>query len=225
MLVKILADDKENKFNLTSRDIIKIHENKYYIYQQPISFGTYIKNDKNTTKKLRLVDSEGDLLFNMDYIGDSYPSDNEDEYRIKYKYSNISNVLSEDTDKLNNYKTAYDKNMEKLGDILIKNSEEIKDVVDPVYMSNCLLEAIKEKIKKPKSIKIHKKGSWFEIFTCKWPHFYWIEAKGEMNYKYHFRAEIFNQPFLKQIWFEGRIERFIDKNIKEIIYDTKMDTK
>jgi len=26
MLVKILADDKENKFNLTSRDIIKIHE-------------------------------------------------------------------------------------------------------------------------------------------------------------------------------------------------------
>jgi len=211
MLVKILVDEKENKFNITNHDIIKIHEDKYYIYQQPTSFGTMFKCDKNITEKLRLVDSEGDLLFNIDYIGDSYPNDNEDEYRLKQKYNYISNVLSEDTNELNIYKTEYDKNMERLGDMLINNSEEIKDIVDPVYSSNCLLKAIKEKIKKPKSVKIHKKGSWFEIFICKWPHFYWVETQGEMNYKYHFRAKVFNLPFLKQIWFKGRVEIFTDK--------------
>lgn len=73
--------------------------------------------------------------------------------------------------------------------------------------SNCLLGAIKQYIKSPLNIKIHKRGSWLEIFQCKWPHFYWLDLRD--NHYYHFCAKYSDEPFINQIWFQGEVKRYL----------------
>jgi len=73
--------------------------------------------------------------------------------------------------------------------------------------SNCFLEAIKQYILNSTSIIIYKRGSWWEIFQCKWPHFYWLNK--EDNKHYHFCANFTDETFLHQLWFEGDIKRFL----------------
>ena len=73
--------------------------------------------------------------------------------------------------------------------------------------SNCLLGAWKQFILNPTKTIIHKRGSWLEIFKCKWPHFYWLDLKD--NHYYHYCAKLSDKPFINQIWFDGEVKRFI----------------
>jgi len=73
--------------------------------------------------------------------------------------------------------------------------------------SNCLLQSIKQYILNPTNIKIHKRGSWLDIFQLKWPHFYWLDLRD--NHYYHYCAKFSDEPFLCEIWFKGEIKRFL----------------
>lgn len=83
--------------------------------------------------------------------------------------------------------------------------------------SNCLLESIKQYIKSPSNINIHKRGSWFEIFHCKFPHFYWFDKR--YGYYYHFCARFTDEPFLHQLWFQGDIKRFLWHGKSEMVVE------
>ena len=80
--------------------------------------------------------------------------------------------------------------------------------------SNCLLHSIKQYILNPTNIKIIKRGSWLEIFGCKWPNFYWFDKRD--NHYYHFCAKYSDEPFINQIWFEGEVKRFLWHNKSEM---------
>ena len=51
--------------------------------------------------------------------------------------------------------------------------------------SNCLLQSIKQYILNPTNIKIHKRGSWLDIFQLKWhvtPLDKWKDARIDQMY-------------------------------------------
>ena len=72
--------------------------------------------------------------------------------------------------------------------------------------SNCMVEPIKQFLKYPTRTRIYMRGSWSEIFQLRFPHFYWLDKRN--NKHYHFCADKFDMPFLKQLWFQGKIRRF-----------------
>ena len=72
--------------------------------------------------------------------------------------------------------------------------------------SNCLLEAIKAKMISPKNNKIYKRGSWLEIFQCRWPHFYWYHKPHDKYYC--FSAWKDDLSLMKQLWYQGDIVEF-----------------
>jgi len=72
--------------------------------------------------------------------------------------------------------------------------------------SNCLIEALKNKMLKPFKITIYKRGKWTEILKKSFPHFYWYD-KDKKCYL-HFCAKYSDEPFLYQLWFQGSIREF-----------------
>ena len=79
---------------------------------------------------------------------------------------------------------------------------------EDAYWSNCLFEAIKHKIKDPKNVKVYKKGSWREIFSGRWPHFYFVSK----DTRYHFKGMVRDLPFWKQVWFKGYVTCFFNES-------------
>jgi hypothetical protein len=76
--------------------------------------------------------------------------------------------------------------------------------------SNCFLESVKQFITNPTKIRIYKRGSWLEVFRLKFPHFYWLDKRDGCYY--HFCANNLNKPFLQQLWFAGKVRRFLWHN-------------
>ena len=72
--------------------------------------------------------------------------------------------------------------------------------------SNCILEAVKAKIRNPKYNKIYKRGSWFRIFKMWLPHFYWYNKQHNKYYSFRQRDII---TYMQQLWYEGDIVEFI----------------
>jgi hypothetical protein len=81
-----------------------------------------------------------------------------------------------------------------------------KEMMDLAKYSNCLLEALKQKLLNMSRIKIYKRGKWLEILHLKFPHFYWYDFK--KNCYFHFCGKNKNLKFLNQLWFEGSVEEF-----------------
>lgn len=78
-----------------------------------------------------------------------------------------------------------------------------------IHYSNCLIEAIKQKIRHPKSINIMRKGSLKLLRKRVFPHYYWYDVRDD-TYR-HFNAKYSDEPFLNQLWFIGEVTEF---NIK-----------
>lgn len=72
--------------------------------------------------------------------------------------------------------------------------------------SNCLLEALKTMIINPRGNIFYQRGSWAEVFQRKWPHFYWYNIKNDKYYC--FSGDDFNNSWLRQLWYEGRVIEF-----------------
>lgn len=71
--------------------------------------------------------------------------------------------------------------------------------------SNCLVEALKAKIRSHGKAKIHQIGKWLWIWQKKcFPHFYWtVEGK-----KYKFNARYTDEPLYGQLWYKGRVDEY-----------------
>lgn len=72
--------------------------------------------------------------------------------------------------------------------------------------SNCLVEAIKAKIRTKGKAKIYRIGKWSYIWNKKcFPHFYW--KVGDKRYK--FNARFSDEPLWGQLWYEGEVTEYI----------------
>lgn len=72
--------------------------------------------------------------------------------------------------------------------------------------SNCLIEALKAFSKNMKYVRIKKKGSIKVLRKGHFPHFYWVDNRtGDC---YHFEARYSDEPFLGQLWFEGKVTKY-----------------
>jgi len=75
-------------------------------------------------------------------------------------------------------------------------------MIENEYYSNCLIEAIKVKMKYPATINIHaiigKRDG-----KCRF-HFYWTDKDTGDKYHFHTDSEV---PFYKWIWWKGNIQK------------------
>lgn len=77
--------------------------------------------------------------------------------------------------------------------------------MDKFYYSNCLFEAVKEKIRHPKYIQIKKYGSWKLLYKKgMFPHFYWKDKRTGFSYDFRrLKKDYVKDSSLNQLWFKG----------------------
>jgi len=85
----------------------------------------------------------------------------------------------------------------------IPSAIDISSIENKSYYSNCLIEAIKAKYR-IKNIIIYAN---YEKDRFNIPHFYWKDINN--NLFYHFTALDPNLPAYKQLWFEGKVVRYL----------------
>ena len=118
-----------------------------------------------------------------------------------YTYNDFNDDINEYINSDESMRDFINRTKEKM---FIKDKTKIGSL--DYFYSNCLFQSIKHKLEDFNNVKIIKRGSWWELFKLKFPHFCWVyKSTGDM---YHFRAHNRSLPFLRQLWFEGAIDKF-----------------